>query len=416
MRLAFFVHRFPQLSEAFIIDQAAALIAQGHEVDIYAVWGQLPANPLQFPVVESAGLMRRCRHPGFHVAGLPRLRGGLALALTAFRGRLRVLGGALNPRRGRWAFNLRLLYEAAMLDGRGPYDVVHCQFADLAPVVLSLRGIGAFDAPVAVHVRGIDITRRPREMGAEAYARIFAGGDLFLANCDYFRERARALGCPAEKLVVFRSAIDLQGFAYRGPRPPGDPCMRLAFVGRLVEKKGLRYAIEALARVRRAGVEAELTVLGDGPLLPELRALGEAEGLAGHLRFVGAGGRSEVLDLLRRSDVLLAPSVRAQDGDEDAPVNTLKEAMALGLPVVATRHGGIPELVRDGDNGLLVPERDTAALATALQWLGKHRHRWGAMGEQGRRAVEAEYELQRQTARLVQMDRLLVARWQGGRT
>lgn len=408
------MHRFPQLSEAFISSQAAALIALGHEVDIYAVWGTLPHLPQQFPVVEAAGLMSRCRDPQFEPRLLPRLRHGAALAWTAFDGRLRVLAGALDPRQGRWALNLRLLHEAAMLDGRGPYDVVHCQFADLAPIVLRLRDIGALDAPVAVHLRGIDITRRPREMGAEVYARIFAGGDLFLANCEHFRERALALGCAPEKLRVYRSAIDLQDFAWRGPRAPAEARMRLAFVGRLVEKKGLGYAVEALAAVLRQGADAELVVLGDGPLRDELQALGRRLQLGDRLRFLGAGGRDQVLELLRASDVLVAPSVRAADGDEDAPVNTLKEAMALGLPVVATRHGGIPELVEDGVSGLLVAERDAAALAAALLQLARQRARWLEMGAAGRRAVEADYDIDRQTRCLVELDRALAEGWGKG--
>lgn len=411
LRLAFFVHGFPQLSEAFITNQAAALIARGHEVDVYSVWGLLPHAPGQFPIAERAGLFERAHDPGFPLAPWPRLCGGLRLAAAAFRGRRRVLRAALNPlAHGRWAINLRLLYEAAMLDGRGPYDVVHCQFADLAPVVLRLRAIGALDAPVVVHVRGIDITRRPREMGHQVYARIFAGGDLFLANCDYFARAALALGCPARKLAVFRSAIDLREFTYRGQRrSQGQGGVRLALVGRLVEKKGVLYAIEALAELRRRGRDVELAILGDGPLRAPLQARCEELGLAGRVRFLGAGGHAEVIALLQQSDVLLAPSVTARDGDQDAPVNTLKEGMAIGLPVVATRHGGIPELVEDGRSGYLVPERDPDALAAAVDQLIARRDEWEAMGRLARLSVESEYEIERQTDRLVAIDRALLA-------
>lgn len=413
LRLAFFVHSFPLLSEAFIINQAAALIERGHEVDLYAIWGQLPHAPGQFPIAERAGLFERCRDPRFARAPLERIAGALR-RLADFGGRLRLLARSLDVvRQGRWAANLRLLHEAAMLCDRGPYDVVHCQFADLAPVVLRLRRIGVFDAPVVVHVRGIDITRRPREFGRAVYERIFAEADRVWPNCEHFARKAIALGCPAGKISVFRSAIDLREFAWRGPRRQADATLQLAFVGRLVEKKGVIHAIDALAELIHKGIEARLTLLGDGPLREALQRRVVELQLENHVHFLGAGGHAEVQRLLDASDLLLAPSVTAADGDEDAPVNTLKEAMAIGLPVVATRHGGIPELVRDGYNGALVPERDAQALAQAIAELSRHRDRWERLGRNARASVEADYSLHTQTERLIALDRQLLVRRAG---
>ncbi|MDB5971338.1 MAG: colanic acid biosynthesis glycosyltransferase WcaL [Hydrocarboniphaga sp.] len=416
LRLAFFVHSFPLLSEAFIINQAAALIARGHQVDLYAVWGRQPHVPGQFPIAERAGLFQRCFDPGFAGAPLTRLANAARLACTRFGGRGRVLGRSLNLfEHGRWAANLRLLHEAAMLD-RGPYDAVHCQFADLAPIVLRLRRIGAFDAPVITHLRGIDITRRPRELGAETYARIFGEGELFLPNCERFRQKALALGCAPHKLGVFRSAIDLNEFAYRGARGKQRGCVRLALVGRLVEKKGVIYAIDAVARLVARGFDVDLRILGDGPLRAQLESRVAALNLREYVQFLGARGHAEVVALLQASDLLLAPSVTAADGDEDAPVNTLKEGMAIGLPVVATAHGGIPELVRDGHSGRLVAERDAAALADAIADLIRQREQWEQLGRNGRACVEAEYELESQTDHLLRIDRALIERHRGAAT
>lgn len=409
LRLAFFVHSFPLLSEAFIINQAAALIARGHSVDLYALWGRQLRTPQRFPIAERAGLFERSFDPQFPVGALPRLASAARLATTRFGGRLRVLARALDVfEHGRWAANLRLLHEAAMIDRGGPYDVVHCQFADLAPLVLRLRRIGAFDAPVVTHLRGIDITRRPREMGAAVYARIFDEGELFLPNCEHFRQSALALGCAPHKLSVFRSAIDLQEFAYRGARGERDGRVRLALVGRLVEKKGVIYAIEALAQLVARGLDVELQIIGDGPLRGALQSRVTGLGLDDRVGFLGARGHADVIALLQTSDLLLAPSVTAADGDEDAPVNTLKEGMAIGLPVVASRHGGIPELVRDGHSGRLVAERDAAALADAIADLMRRRDEWETLGRCGRACVEAEYDLQKQTGQLLQIDRALI--------
>jgi colanic acid/amylovoran biosynthesis glycosyltransferase len=93
--------------------------------------------------------------------------------------------------------------------------------------------------------------------------------------------------------------------------------------------------------------------------------------------------------------------VTGKDGNQDAPVNTLKEAMAMGLPVISTKHGGIPELVQDGVSGFLVPERDANAIATKLSYLITHPEIWEAMGKAGRARVEKQYDMDKLNDELV---------------
>ena len=158
-------------------------------------------------------------------------------------------------------------------------------------------------------------------------------------------------------------------------------------MGRLVEKKGFADAIDAVARLRGEGRDVRLDILGDGPLRADLeRRAGEG------VRLLGAASSDAVLAALHAADIALAPSVTAADGDQDGPVNTLKEAMATGLPVVATRHGGIPELVEDGVSGLLVPERDPEALARAIARLMDAPGDWPRLGAAGRRKVVALHD------------------------
>ena len=110
------------------------------------------------------------------------------------------------------------------------------------------------------------------------------------------------------------------------------------------------------------------------------------------VRLLGAASSEEVLAALHRADAALAPSVTAADGDQDGPVNTLKEAMATGLPVIGTRHGGIPELVEQGVSGLLVPERDAEALARAIAHLMDAPGDWRRLGAAGRQKVVDRYD------------------------
>ena len=133
-------------------------------------------------------------------------------------------------------------------------------------------------------------------------------------------------------------------------------------------------------------------VIGDGPLHDELRGLIERLGITAHVQLHGAKSNDDVLLLLDSADVLLAPSVTATNGEAEGIPNAVKEAMATGLPVIATRHSGIPELVEDGVSGYLVPERDAAALAERLTYLNEHSELWRDMGRRGREKIEREFD------------------------
>ncbi|MEL6856269.1 MAG: glycosyltransferase, partial [Cyanobacteria bacterium J06607_13] len=150
-------------------------------------------------------------------------------------------------------------------------------------------------------------------------------------------------------------------------------------------------------------------IMGDGPLRSELSALIESLGLSGRVRLLGWCDEAEIIRVLERAHLFVAPSVTAASGNQDAPINVLKEAMALGLPVVSTYHGGIPELVQDGVSGRLVPERDADAIAQALLELIARPDRWPQMGQAGRDYVKAHYDLHTLNEQLALLYRALLA-------
>jgi colanic acid/amylovoran biosynthesis glycosyltransferase len=139
-------------------------------------------------------------------------------------------------------------------------------------------------------------------------------------------------------------------------------------------------------------------VIGDGPLRRELEALASSLGLAGDVRFLGAATNAVVQDAMRQADLFVLPSVTAANGDEEGTPTVLMEAAYRGMPVVATWHAGIPEVVADGESGMLVPERDVEALAAAIRAMLESRDQWPAMGAAGRRLVIERGHLLRDVA------------------
>ena len=408
MRVAWLTALFPVLSEIPFLNQIVGLVERGHEVDIYAD-GPQPGGPFHSDV-ERLDLASRTRYPIRWPAGrLDRWRAAARL-IAAHRGsERRMLLRTLDPARF-WhrAWTLDQLRRTARFLPVRHYDVCYCAFGMDAPHALRLRRLGALDGALAVAFRGADTTKYVARRGPRVYARTFREARLLLPVCEFLARRLVRLGAPAERVVVHRTGIDLRRWPYCERRPAVSGGLRLVSVGRLVEKKGIAQVLAALRLLVDRGIRADYRVYGDGPLRDRLRALAAELGIADRVSFEGRQGQEAVREGLAAADILVAASVTAADGDEEGIPNVLKEAMASGMPVVGTLHGGIPELVEDGVSGWLVPERDEAALAAALARLAAEPERWGAMGRAGRAKIEQEYDIHRLNDRLAAMLQTLI--------
>ena len=250
------------------------------------------------------------------------------------------------------------------------------------------------ELPLVTSFYGLDLSslaERPRF--ASGYARLFAQGTLFLCEGPAMARTLEGLGCPKERIRRQTLAIDLERFAFRVPEAPrrGDP-VRLLQIASLREKKGHRYLLEACAELARRGLAFELRLIGNGPLRSELEQLTRELGLEEQVRFLGALSHTDCAEHLAAADLFVHPSVLAKDGDREGGAPTiLLEAQARGLPIVGTTHDDIPFYVRDGESGVLVAERDAAALADALHELATHPERWPEMARAGRGHVEGQF-------------------------
>lgn len=407
MRIAFVVWRFPVLSEPFILNQIAGLIDRGHDVQIFALNGAPDGADKVHDLVERYDLMARA-----HLVDPLPTRGTRAALIKRIAGpalRNPVKAARILARARHAATPLKMLNRAAVLLDAGRFDIVHCQFGSLALPILEFRKAGLMPGRLITHFRGIDISSFVQENGADVYDEVFAKSDYFLANCGFFRDKAIALGCPAARIDAHGSGIDLSMFPFRALPPVGNGPVRLISAGRLVEKKGLVTAIRAVANILRTGKDVHYEIIGDGPERARLEALAAELGIADHVTFHGWRTHTEISTLLARAHVFLAPCKTAADGNQDAPVNTLKEAMAIGLPVIASRHGGIPELVEDGVSGFLVPERDAEGLTRAIARMIAKPETWASIAKAGRAAVERLYDMERLNDELIALYQGLLA-------
>jgi len=251
------------------------------------------------------------------------------------------------------------------------------------PVLVSFHGADA----------GIDVTKRSH---LKPLRQVFDLAKLILARSRAIADNLVELGCPEEKIRVHRAGIPLERFPFAQRYVPEDGGWRLLQACRLIPKKGVETTLRAFARFLEQQPGAKLTVAGDGPLADSLRKLAEELGISARVSFPGFVSQAKLRDLLYHSHVFLHPSVTGPDGDREGVPNAILEAMASGLPVVATRHGGIPEAVEHGETGLLVAERADEALATELLGLAADAGGYAAMGAMAGRSVAAKWEVQAQ--------------------
>lgn len=221
---------------------------------------------------------------------------------------------------------------------------------------------------------------------------------LFIAVSEFIKGKLLEQGFPPEKVVVHHNAVDTDAFRI-APNVSREPVV--LYVGRLVEKKGVEYLIRAMSRVQAEVPEANLVVIGDGPLRPGLEEL--AAKLLKHHRFLGMQPSPVVRGWMNRALLLGAPSVTASSGDSEGLPTVVLEAQAMGLPVVGTTHSGIPEAVVHGETGLLVPERDWEALAGCIVRLLKDRALWQNFSDEGHQRVRTTFSVHNQTHALEEM-------------
>lgn len=278
-------------------------------------------------------------------------------------------------------------------------ELIHAHFAIDACAALPLQR--RLRVPMAVTLHGYDVASTDAALRASSAGRVYLRrrrdlwerASVFVCVSGWIRSKALERGFPEEKLWVHLIGIDVEAFRPPDFRPK-DPLV--LFVGRLVEKKGCIHLLRAMRAVEAQMPEARLVILGDGPLRGALEA--EARASLHHCKFIGAATPETVRDWMCRASIVAVPSVIAANGDSEGLCLVVLEAQAMGLPVVGFRGPGIE--VVDGETGLLVAQRDEAALADALLSLLRFESVAAQMGAAGRRRVERLYDLRRQTALL----------------
>lgn len=288
--------------------------------------------------------------------------------------------------------------------------LLHVFFGNVAVHLLPLlRECGL---PVVVSFHGSDVAGSMASPGfSGAVAEMFQLADVVPCRSERLAERVGQLGGPQAKLRLMRTILPDIPFTHR--TPPTDDTWRIVQAARLVPKKGLVAALRAFAAFTKVYPWSTFTIAGEGPLEEELRDLAAELEIEDRVEFTGFLSQESLQGLFSIAHIFLHPS-ETVDGDAEGVPNAMLEAMAGGLPVVTTRHGGIPEVITDGKNGLLCAEKDPAALAEALLRLAADSDLYRMLSKQSALSVREQFSSERQVAAIEQIYREAILAHPGG--
>jgi colanic acid/amylovoran biosynthesis glycosyltransferase len=277
--------------------------------------------------------------------------------------------------------------------------LLHIYFGQIAVHLLPL--IRLWEKPSIVSFHGADVTVDMNKPAyREATRQMLDAVKLVLVRSDSLRRAVIDLGSDERKIEIQRAGIPLNEFPFRERSFPQNGKWRFVQAGRLIEKKGLPVTLRAFAVFLREHPDARLTIAGEGPLLGGLQKVCLELNIDGHVSFTDFISQEQLREIYYASHIFLHPSQMGHDGNQEGIPNSMLEAMASGLPVFATQHGGIPEAIENGVSGVLVPERDHETLAAALLDAAKDPGYLSRIARNGAEIVRKNFDLRVQARRL----------------
>ena len=386
MTIGYVLKRYPRFSETFIVNEILAHEKAGAKIRIYAL-GPVQETHFQEAIARVRAPVHRIRHQ-YHDTLLywQHLRKAHA-QLPNFDTEL-----ALSEEHD--AATIGQAITLALTAREHGITHLHAHFGTQAATIARLAGhFAAIPYSFTAHAKDIyHHYAEPVNLATKIQDAAFT-----ITVSDYNLAHLRTEYHSSAPIYRIYNGLDLDQFPCQIPR---DRPPHILAVGRLVEKKGFNHLIDAIARLRRDGIACECTIIGEGGKRSELAAQITALGLDDQVHLIGNRTQAEVKAYLHHAAMLVAPCIISADGDRDGLPTILVEAMALGTPCISTDIVGIPELIYDGETGLLVPPHDPDALAAAITRLLEKPAYGEHLAANARAHIEQHYDIHQNTAEL----------------
>lgn len=383
-KVAYILYQFPVLSETFLMDEILQLKKMGMDISIFLFKGSYD----KIMHKEAEALIKDAFYASDPKADANSFVKVVKSNLNfLFRAPLKYIYFVF-----KYAFKigkkefLQIFYLCRLIEMQKPRHL-HAHFAGLpaTAAMIAARFLG-IPFSFTVHAHDIFVKNDFLEDNIKNAKFIIA---ISKYDKDYLLKRFRNIS--SDKIKVIHCGIDIERF-----KPQISKTSKTAVIlsgGRLIEKKGFSYLIKACRLLSKKGIRFRCDIFGDGPLKESFLNEINESGMAGIINLLGAIDRDKLLQLLNESDIFVLPSVIARDGDMDGIPVTLMEAMACQKPVISTNISGVPELVDSMENGILVPEKNIAELAQAIETLFDNKGLKERLGLKARQKIIEEFNI-----------------------
>ncbi|GAA5142117.1 glycosyltransferase [Thalassotalea piscium] len=416
MKIAIFVDQFPVLSQTFVLNQVTALIDAGANVTIIAL--NKPESRKHHADVSQYQLISKTvyllNEPSGKVNKLCYRIKNILWAVVNKAKRSLILQ-SINKEYGKQGKSLLLASILAKVEQPLEFDAIVCHFGYNGILANKLRQLGALNGNIVTVFHGYEVSAiKALALYKAEYQKLFKQTELMLPISNLWREKLIELGCAKEKVKVHRMGVNLANFPFVqktnanntdylcNTQKNSHRAFKVFTVARFSEKKGIIYAINAMALLPKS-LNIQYVLAGYGELEHEIKQQINQLNLSDNIVLLGKLDQKQVLAQMHDCDIFLQPSVTARNGDMEGVPVAIMEAMAVGLPVISTVHSGIPELIIDGESGLLSPEKSAESLRDNIMKLYENSELRVAIVNNARKQIEQLADVNTLSVKLISL-------------
>ncbi len=403
MKIAFILNSFPVITETFILNQITGIIDLGYEIDIFA--RHKNKTSLVQPEVEKYKLNDKIHYPGKLTRNkvLLFIQAVYSIFKLLLNKPVTIINSLKILKYSSLKDLLKVLHFSILFLDKKQYDIIHCHYGYVGIIGQRLKEIGIIKGKLVTTFYGSDLFSLTKEHGPSFYSNLFDKGDSFIALSKSMKNKLLELGCREEKIKIHHLGVDFNKFTPVRTKKENGTDLTILSIARLVPKKGIEYAIKVIDELSKKHSNIRYLVIGDGYLRNELEKLVSELNLSDRINLLDSMPHENIIDYLNQTDIFLAPSLEAENGDQEGTPVVILEALAMSIPVVATKHSGIPELVSDNETGFIVAEKNTEALIEKLSYLILNPELRNKFGQTGRSRIMKNFSINLLNRQLIQL-------------
>lgn len=400
MKIAFFIGSFPKLSETFILNQVTGLLDKGHDVTVFA--HRKPDEEKTHDIFREYNLHDRTVYSESveYTTVANNISNFLSKSPTVFK-----FFKSFNPGS---ALQFVKNY-STFLDYGEEFDICHAHFGTVGKKWSFVPGMEN-QGPFITTFYGYDVSRHVHPDNYDTYNWYWPLNDMCVGITEYIRSRMIMLGCPEKLSTKIPLGIRTEKFDYSKTKFHPEDELKILTVARLVEKKGIKYALKAIANCVNKYERIKYQIAREGRLREELKNKIDRLGLQDKVSLLGWQSHEDVQNLLDTSHLFLLPSVTTRNGDTEGQALVLQEAQSKGVPVISTYHNGIPEGVKENKTGILVPERGVKEIERAIQYFLDNPGKIEKYGKAGSKHIRRNFDNNKIIKKLINLYKKVASR------